>query len=50
MPGGSNGEGWYNLIILGLAVLGVVVNIYSLVVLVRKRKCTMFYNCLKVGT
>ena len=40
---------WYNVIIIVLAGIGVVVNICSLVVLVRKRKHTMFYSLLKVG-
>ena len=39
---------WYDLIILGLAIIGVIVNVTSFVVLVRGRKNSMFFKLLKV--
>ena len=45
---GLNGVEWYNVIIIILAVIGVFVNTCSLVVLIKKRKNSMFYKLLKV--
>ena len=42
------GVEWYNVLIIVFAAVGVLINIFSLVVLVRKRKHTMFYKLLKV--
>ena len=47
---GPNGVEWYNVIIIILAVIGVFVNTCSLVVLIKKRKNSMFYKLLKVNT
>ena len=38
-----------NFVIVGLASVGVVVNIGSLIILCRKRACSVFHNLLKVG-
>ena len=46
---GPNGVEWYNVIIIILAVIGVFVNTCSLVVLIKKRKNSMFYKLLKVN-
>ena len=39
----------YSYAILVLAIIGVFVNLASLVLLIRKRSCSMFHNLLKVG-
>lgn len=44
-----SGLEWYNVIILVLAAIGVLVNIYCLIVLTKKNKCSMFYKNLKVS-
>ena len=43
-----SGIEWYNILILGLAVVGIVVNLSCLVLLVKRRKCSMFYTLIKV--
>ena len=43
-----SGVEWYNILILGLALIGIVVNISCLVLLVKRRKCSMFYTLIKV--
>jgi Co/Zn/Cd efflux system component len=40
----------YSIVILSFAVVGVVVNIVSLVVLIRKKTSSMFHKLLKVTT
>ena len=45
----SNEASWYNFIILGLACIGVIVNLCSFIVLARGGKCSMFYKLLKVS-
>ena len=44
-----SGVEWYNILILGLALIGIVVNISCLVlILVKRRKCSMFFTLIKV--
>ena len=43
------GDEVYAIVILSFAVVGVVINIVSLVVLIRKKNSSMFHKLLKVS-